>query len=164
MAILWGTPPPKKLREGSIHLLAIRAGETYACCVLGPMVGLQTHWAGGRSVPCTESDCRVHDCPITWKGYVPVIVDGHTWNGACKGSFPWVLIVTEEIGEDATAWRRGLCLQVMRPGKKSNGALAWNPLTIKTPDPLRPTFDVRPFVLRAAGLPQTVGLRVRRAE
>lgn len=152
MPISWGEPAPKKLAKGSIHLLAVRAGETRHVCALGPMVGLQTHWVGSRTLPCFGAECKHCDYPLTWKGFIPVVVDGFSWNGPSKGRFPWVLVVTEEVGEECQTWVRGTVATVQRPGRKSNGPMLCSLRgDVKPPTDLMPSFDVKPYVLRACG-------------
>lgn len=154
MAILWGVPPPAKRLKASINLLCVRAGQEAVCCVLGPLVGVQTHWAGNRSVPCVGSeDCQIHSLPLEWKGYVPVIASSWQYSGVTRKGHPWVLVVSQELGEDAAAWHRGQLVRVMRPGKKSNGPMTWMPAEGKPPKQLIEAFDVKPYVLRAAALP-----------
>jgi len=153
MAILWGVPPPPTLCRASINLLCVRAGEEAVCCVLGPLVGVQTHWDGRRSIPCVGAEsCPVHQFPQEWKGYVPVIASTWRYNGVTRKGARWVLVLSKEIGTHAAAWLRGEVIRVMRPGRKSNGPLDWMPDPGKPPKILPETFDVRPYVLRAAGL------------
>lgn len=157
MAILWGAPPPRKLCQAHIRLLCLTANQEVQACVLGPCVGVQTHWCEGRTRPCVgEEKCQFHDMPRTWKGFVPVICDGWSPHGKSRGVWTWVLVVTEEIGEAAVAWERGTLIRVMRPGSKSNGPLTFQVLATGKGDKLPPTFDVIPYVLRASGMSQTL--------
>lgn len=152
MAIAWGVAPPRKLCKSYIRLLAIRAGEKRPCCILGPTVGVQTHWDGGNTRICEGShDCRFHDQPLTWKGYTPVVCWGWTHEYRAKeGWFQWVLIVSEELGEEAMQWQRGEMVMVTRPGTKKNGAMRCEKLSAAPPVDLPPSFPVMPYVLRAA--------------
>lgn len=164
MAIQWGVQPPQKVLRAEIRLLCLRAGQEVAVAILGPALGVATHWVEGRSKPCQGSErCQFHDRPATWKGFVPVICDGWSPHGPRKGRWTWVLVVTEEIGADATAWERGTLWLVSRPGTKSNGPLHCSPLLTKFRGELPETFDVRPYVLRAAGMDLSTPLRILRS-
>lgn len=164
MAILWGVPPPAKLLRASINLLCVKASQEAVVCVLGPLVGVQTHWVGNRSIPCQGAlECRVHEKPIEWKGFVPVVC--HQWqlNGQTRNNAQWVLVVSAELGIDASAWLRGQIYRVMRPGRQSNGPMLAARVDQVWASPLPESFNVIPYVLRAAGLPalaRTVQQRV----
>lgn len=164
MPILWGVPPPPRVCKAGIRLLCVRAGQTFHCAVLGPTVGLATHWTGQRTVPCLGNECAFHDQPSTWKGYCPVWVEGYCWQGPAKGRFLWVLVVTEEIGEESLGWTRGLVVTVSRPGKKSNGPMTAQTLSRPIPDNLPDAFDVRPYVMRAAGFSRFSAKKLRIAQ
>jgi len=166
MKIVWGAAPPKKAGPGAIGLLSPLPGENRPCVLLGPLVGLQTHWVNGRTIPCTGSeDCRVHHEPQTWKGFAPVLCNGWTWRGKTPGSHLGVLVVTAEIGEDVLALHRGSKFTVHRLGTKRNSPLS---LTLegqwKDGVDLPEAFDVKPFVLRATGLGNPFLLRIRKAQ
>jgi len=151
VAIAWGAKPPHKLCKASIRLLCIDAGHEHVCCVLGPCVGLSTHWVGNRTLPCLGRDCGHHDKPQTWKGFIPVQVYQWSHQGKANGEFTWVLVVTEEIGEDALTWTRGEVVTVGRPGTKKNGPLRFSKRLEPCRAELPPGFDVRPYVMRASG-------------
>jgi hypothetical protein len=163
MPLRWGVPPPAKPLSGSVRLLCIKAGQKFNCCALGPMVGLQTHWIG-KTVPCLGDDCRHCDSPQTWKGYIPVVVDGWCSQGPAKGAFRWVLVVTEEIGQQCLTWPRGTVAMVARPGRKNNGPLTFSVRAdCCTPNDLPDCFDVKPYVLRASGFSYSAASMVRLA-
>jgi len=165
MAILWGAPPPDRPCRAGIHLLCVKATETRTVAVCGPLVGLQMHWNGERSIPCQGSEeCPDHELPCTWKGFMHVLCQGWHPKGRVNSWHPWVLVLSEEIGRDALAWTPGQVLEVMRLGGRSNGPLSWRPSTKAPPSPLPSPIDVKPYVLRAAGLPQGRQLRLRRAQ
>jgi hypothetical protein len=164
MPMQWGAPPPHKLYKGSIHLLCIRYGQSVDVAILGPMMGLETHWVGSRTMPCFGVDCKHCDYPKTWKGFSPVLAANLSWNGPAKGRFEWVLVVTEEIGEEFARFQRGEVVTVARPGRKKNGPLrcslkAGQKPLVDLPD----TFDVRPYVVRACGFSQSASARLRLA-
>lgn len=152
MAVEWGARPPRKLCKASIRILCLEAGQEVACCVLGPTVGVSTHWTGKRSVPCFgKRECQFCDTPKTWKGFTPVEVHAWSHQGKAQGFYPWVLMVTEEIGEESLTWERGQILMVGRPGKKSNGPLRALTRVGEWQGLMPQSFDVRPYVLRCSG-------------
>lgn len=154
MAMVWGVPPPVKFLRASINLLCVRAGQEAIISPLGPLVGVMTHWDGCRSIPCQGAlECPVHGKPLEWKGYLPVVADAWSLNGQLRKCAQWVLVVSPELGTDAAAWLRGQVYRVMRPGKKSNGPMMASRLEKVWSSPLPDTFNVIPYVLRAAGLP-----------
>jgi len=162
MAILWGVSPPVKRCKGSIRMLCIKSGQTFDLVVLGPCVGLQTHWVTNRTVPCLGSQaCPNHDQPLTWKGYVPVLVSNWSPEGKQQGNHLWVLVVTEEIGTEAMTWCRGQAMTVSRPGKKSNSPLVSRSRSLAAALDLPESFDVKPYVLRASGFDE--GCLIQRA-
>lgn len=152
MSIAWNVAPPRFRYKRSIRLLCVKAGEEFKMVVLGPQVGLQTHWTGTKTVPCCDvHECQFHDCPQTWKGYLPVAVENWSIGGKAPGVFPWVLVTTEEIGEEVSSLTRGQGLWVSRPGRNSKGPLCARILGKVKEEGLMPTFDVRPYILRASG-------------
>lgn len=147
-------------------MLAPKPGDSMQVAILGPLVGLQTHWVNCRTIPCTGAEeCRVHHEPITWKGFLPVYANGWTWRGKQQGWHLGVLVVTEEIGESVAALPRGSGITVKRRGSKHNSPLcftvhgAW-----KGDVDLPPAFDVKPYILRATGLGNVFHLRLRSAQ
>lgn len=147
-------------------MLCPKPGDEMRVAVLGPLVGLQTHWVNKRTIPCMGvQECRVHHEPLTWKGFLPVLASGWTWRGKVPGEHLGVLVVTEEIGQDVAALARGLVITVKRRSLKHN-----SPLSMLVNGPykgqldLPPSFDVKPYVLRATGLGNPLLLRLRRAE
>lgn len=166
MPIEYGVPPPKRGMGSDVGLLCPKPGDEMRLAVLGPLVGIQTHWVNGRTIPCTgEQECRVHHEPLTWKGFLPVLADGWTWRGKAPGLHLGVLVVTTEIGESAAAWPRGSCHTVRRRGSKRNSPLCFvTQADWQGAVDLPPTFDVKPFVLRATGLGNVFHLKLRRAE
>ena len=154
MPISWGVPPPAKATRGDIGLLAVNPGEVVLMRCLGPLTGLETHWVNRRTVACLgEADCRVHNYPVTWKGFMAVESHGRSWRGKAPGYHRAVLVVTEEIGEAAQVLRVGTLFAVQRAGKASNSPLSLSDEGIpKKPLVLPEAFDVRPYVLRAMGM------------
>ena len=157
MPPVWGESPPERPLKARIRLLCVRSGERFDCLVLGPMVGLRMHWLGNRSTPCMGSECQHCNRPATWKGYAPVLVAGHSPSGKEKGWHRWVLVISEEVGSDALAWTAGQGVTVFRRGSKNNGPMGWQPLSIPQGHTCPPSFDVRPYVLRACGLSNPTG-------
>ena len=166
MAIVFGVAPPKKPLGGDVGMLCPKPGDPIKVAVLGPMTGIQTHWVNHRTIPCTGAqECRVHHEPMTWKGFLPVLAEGWTWRGKTPGQHLGVLVVTEEIGELAAAWHRGLVVTIRRRSGKNNSPLAFDLHgDWKGPIDLPASFDVKPYILRATGLGNVFHLKLRRAE
>jgi hypothetical protein len=152
VGIQWGARPPSKVCKGSIRLLAIAAGQEVRIAVLGDVIGLETHWTGAKTVPCLGGeDCPACEFPRTWKGYCPILADGWSIHGKMPGRHPWVLVISEEIGEESLTWVRGTVATVGRPGRRNNGCMTSSILGQTPLETLIPAWDVRPYVLRACG-------------
>ncbi len=161
MAVVWGVKPPPRKLASSIGLVCIRAGEVVSGVKLGPLVGIQTHWAG-RTVLCTGAEsCQYHDEPQTWKGFCPVVLDGRSWRGSSPGLHSGVLVVSEEIGEGVDSCPVNFVFQVSRPGRRSNGAMCFEVQGASKVSKLPESWDVKPYVLRGMGLSETTIARLR---
>lgn len=152
MPVVFGVKAPRKATMADVRLLAVRQGETFEVFVLGPLVGLQTHWNGKKSVPCLGAeDCRFHDCPFTWKGYQPVAVPGWSIQGKKPGVHLWVLVASEEVGHILEGSNRGDRFCVSRRSGPCNAPMRVEFKGREKPELLPQTFDVKPYVLRASG-------------
>lgn len=162
MPVAWGMPPGKRLQKSFIRLLCPRVGQKVQICVLGPVMGVQTHWTEKGTKLCNGHECIWHDTPQTWKGYMPVLA--HNWcppGHYVNGSFEWVLVLGEETGDEAQAWKRGDCFVIDRPGKKHNAPLRATPVTVPIKGDLREAFDVIPYVQRATGQLAVPNIKLR---
>ena len=162
MPIVWGVAPPRRLAKSWIRLLVVKAGQSVPVRLLGPSLGIMTHWCNGRSIACLGSeDCQVHGLSQEWKGFAPAA----TWvaRGANTPAY-WretVLVISAGIAADVDACSRGSLLEISRPGKKHNGPMRMM-LAAKQPtdDPPEP-FDVRPYVIRAMQLDPILACKLR---
>lgn len=149
MEIVWTTTPPPRPLRSDIGLIAVQPGESVLARLLGPVWWTSTHWVEPRSVICTGSSCKWHDYPITSKGLVAVEAYNRTWRGPAKGYFLAVLVLTPEVGECASACSIGTTVELRRPAYSANAPLELAPVKDKATRPLPPSFDPRPFALRA---------------
>jgi len=165
MGILWGVSAPKSACKSGVGIVTVRAGETLSGVILGPVVGVMTHFSNGRSAPCVGAqNCTFHQLELRWQGFLPFWASNRDWRGKRSGVFPCVLLVTKAIGEDIEQCSRGTVIEVSRGASKVNDPLS---LIVKGQYkgelPLPDGFDVKPYVLRAAaGSTQRI-LRVHRA-
>lgn len=163
MPVAWGMSPPPRLVKAAIRLLCPKPDQRFTCAVLGGCLGVQTHWTGTRTVICEGHECGHHEKPMTWKGFVPVWVDGWAPPGfKKKGGFEWVLVIGEELGEDAVQWKRGEQYEVFRVGNKHNGPLHAQKLNREPPANLPEAFDVCPYVLRATNQQHVGAFKLKR--
>lgn len=162
MPILWGVPPPPRLPRSWIRLVAPQEGGKVLVARIGPLVGLMTHWVKPKTVACTGSaDCPVHDAPQTWKGFGPcVTATGNVVDGKCS----WreaVAVITEGLAEEWATLPLGSPVFLSRRGSKKNAPLIMEPAKLARIDPLPPSFDVKPYVLRAMGWPDDFAGQLR---
>lgn len=81
-----------------VRILSVHHDQPVAVRFLGPLLGLNTHWHSGRSIPCPgPADCpaSIHRTRTVYKAYAPV----ESWDGACKVWRPSVLEATEHLEE-----------------------------------------------------------------
>lgn len=154
MPIVWGMPAPARMPKSWIRLLCVRAGQSVQVRLLGPALGIYTHHVKGRTIACLgEGECRYHNFSQEWKGYCPAaLLQARTATAAAYWK-ETVLVVTPGIAEDVLACQAGDLLEVSRPGSKANGPLRIRPAAKQPVDEAPPPFDVRPYVIRAMGLP-----------
>lgn len=149
MGIAWDKPPQ---RRGGDYIQIFRARETGSDCLLllGPGVGVDTHWidAERKTLPCRGDTCRhcLADNPKRWRGYYPAV--------RLVGSSPVPVIfeVTEQsaLRLNERGELRGVAIEVSRSAKRG-------PIVIRFEDydrwskyrPRMPAaFDVRAVLLR----------------
>jgi len=155
MAILWDAPPPpRKGLDASIRLLCVRSGDGVLVAILGPLVGLKTHWIDEKTVACQGAEgCPYHDKPQTWKGYVAVLQIFDKGAGKlARAPAPSVLTCSEEIGWTMKSTLRGDVYFVARLGKKNNAPMRAEKRDLAIPGQLPASFDVKPYVARAMGI------------
>lgn len=108
-----GENPP--LDNTQIAVVTVPESGTLTVRFLGPILGILTHWFGGRSVACNgEGTCdpKYHKCRTTWKGYVAVEYVAATRPPTMR---PAVLEVTENLYEYiGTDNPRGQVWQLLR--------------------------------------------------
>jgi len=84
--------------NSSVQVLSVPDNLPIIVRFLGPVLGLETHWRSGRSIPCPgPGDCpsTIHRTGTIWKGYAPV----EAWEPANRHWRSWVLEVTESLEE-----------------------------------------------------------------
>lgn len=164
-SIVWGVPPPAFSTIPGVGLICLKAPDSVTCAVLGPVVGVMTHFVNGRTVPCTGSKhCEVHYLEQEWKGYLPCFALNRTWKGVRSGHWASILVVSKGIGVGVAACPRGSLITVSRTGGKPNDPLS---LEIKgewkSDIPLPESFDVKPYVERAVSKANQNRLRIKTA-
>lgn len=147
--VVWTTTPPASRLSTAIGLLALEPGESVVCRKLGPVWWTTCHWDGERNIICTGETCRIHDKPITQRGFVAVESDGRSWRGKSPGPHLSVLPVTLETAESVGVCASGSLFTVSRlPGNRKL-PLRIEPIDRKARTPCPAEFDPRPFALRA---------------
>jgi len=165
MAVHWGTKPPPRLPHSYIRLLAVKVGESPVVARLGPVLGIETHWTGERTVACLFPDeCPWHKEVQTWNGYLPgIAATGRDGNGRPA----WrrcVLVVTPEIAVDVDALPVGQPFIIARAGNNKRSALELRTTSVKGPHPVPESFSVIPYVCRAMNIPWDFACKLRIAE
>jgi len=82
-----------------VSVVAVPARDGLKCCFAGPVLGILTHWHGGKSYACGGVEhCHptIHKARGPWKGYAPVRV----WQPRTETWKPFVLEVTEHLEEE----------------------------------------------------------------
>jgi hypothetical protein len=161
MSRAWGQKPPAGLRNAWIRLHVLRQGQTAIYTLLGPLLGINTHWVEsdtpgvkGRTILCEGADqCRLcEDSPRTWKGYIAAALLVNPVSGTQRSWLPTVAVITEEIGQEVYELKPRTVIAIKREGKKHNSPLRLAVVTRSLPLCEEESFDVKPYVLRAMGL------------
>jgi len=165
MGILWGVKAPKSPCKAGVGIVTLRAGETVSGVVLGPVIGVMSHFANGRSAPCVGAEsCAFHGLDLRWQGFMPFWASNRDWKGKKAGAFLTVLMLTKAVGEEAELLSRGTVIRVSRGASKANDPLTLTSKGLYKGDcPLPEGFDVKPYVLRAAAAGSQRLLKLHRA-
>jgi len=132
-----------------VRVLSVPEGIPIVVRFLADVVGLDTHWKSGRTIPCPgveECAPTVHRLGVIWRGYSPV----EAWE-ASKGVWrPWVLEVTEALEERLRGrFLRGETWSLHRTEQKGRTSAVIGVYCEKTaPDEVRPAFEVEPVLRR----------------
>lgn len=167
--ILWGVTPPPSIAKSWIRVLVVKAGQTHQVRILGPALGVMTHYdpEEKRSIACLGAKhCPRHGLSQEWKGYVAACTPQAKTATAPAYWRETVLLISRGIAADVAALPAGCLVEIRRLPGKANNPLELRVMPRQPEDePLAP-FDVRPYVLRAMGLSEEIGckLRLRRAE
>lgn len=95
--IAWaGIPSAEEIRPMLLIVPAPSEGQVELVLLSRQLVGVWTHWIGGRTTPCTSPHncpCEGFEIPRRWKGYLgaylmpagQVVLAEITWHAANKG-------------------------------------------------------------------------------
>lgn len=75
----WTNHPPNDPRGHALQLIRTPAnGKLTLAVTSSDMIGCNTHWYGGRTVPCQEPDCDAckDGMPWRWHAYLAALVAG----------------------------------------------------------------------------------------
>lgn len=154
----WEVPPPPAAPEvtKAIGILRVHPAQTFHVCVLGPWIGLWTHWLDGESRPCKGGACRLcPDTPKRWKGYAAGCVYRRD---LMAGTGSWERTVIEITDGCRGILDRDITGAVIklsrRPGKANNPLIAEVIMPSSPLPQMPPAFDVRPVVARIYGWKQ----------
>lgn len=137
------------LHPSPVRVLSVPADNPMCVRFLADVLGLDTHWKSGRTIPCSgvgECPVSLHRLGIIWRGYAPVEV----WEPAPKLWRPFVLEVTESLEETLRGRQlRGEVWALSRSEDRGRSS----PVIGVYCESLReaavsPAFDVQPILLR----------------
>lgn len=117
-------PDPALIRR-PLKVVRVKPGEplrvVHLCRVI---VGLDTHWFGGSTIACTQTECKAcdRDVPIVWKGFVPVGKMSDPTHQALLQITPNVIGTLEQY-QLATLGYLGLEVVYERSGSRLNSPL-----------------------------------------
>lgn len=154
-------PTPSRKPSSPVQVLSVPVNLPVCVRFLGPVLGLDTHWRSGRTIPCPGPDeCPVslHRTALIWKGYGPV----EAWESSCRHWRSFVLEVTESLEEDLRGRDlRGEVWQLHRMQKSGKTDPVAGIFCERLPEhSLSKTFDIVPVLLRLFHVPRlTLGTR-----
>jgi len=152
MSILWGVEPPPDDLDPAIGVLVVKPGWNVVARVLGPLTGVMTHWVKGRTKICLGAEsCPFHECPMIWRGYMPVQCQDYDWRGPQKGKHLAALMVTPSVSKVARSLRVGEVFRVSRETSNVRARLIIVPTEQAAGSKVPEVFDVKPYVLKATG-------------
>lgn len=146
----WTDRPPEDDRSFSLPLIRCPAsGSIWGLVTSETMIGTQTHYWHGRTIPCSEQNCPacVDGFPWRWHGYVGLLLlpkHQHV-----------ILEMTAQAVEPIVKWAdgresiRGTALQAKRIGNRKNGRVL---ISVKAGDPERIQMPDVPNLVAALGL------------
>lgn len=132
-----------------VRVLSIPAGIPMCVRFLGPVLGLDTHWKAGRSIPCPGwEDCPsgIHKLGIIWRGYAAA----EAWDPGKRHWKPFVLEVTEALEERLRDRDlRGETWAIHRTEEKGRSSPVVGVFCERLPaEELRQAFDIEPVLRR----------------
>lgn len=121
---------PPEWRDGEIAILTPRPGRPIIAIATADCIsGVETHWIGSRTVPCTRYSGQCPGCkaepalPIRWKGFLPVYLK-HSRTQALLQIAPSALrSLLQDAGGDLPPLR-GKWIDARRKGSHANSSVS----------------------------------------
>ena len=76
---IYTNSPPDDPRGHALTLMRVPANGSFSAIITSPdLIGCQTHWFGGRTVPCDSTQCKACEegVPWRWHAYVSALLGG----------------------------------------------------------------------------------------
>lgn len=133
----------------AVRVLSVPLGVPIVVRFLGDILGLDTHWKSGRTVPCAgEDECpsSLHRLGVIWRGYAAV----EMWIGSKSHWQPSALEVTEALEERLRGRElRGETWSLHRTEIKGKSSPVVGIFCEKgEPNELREAFELEPILRR----------------
>jgi len=132
--------PPEANRYALPLLRTPKAGALFAIITSPDLIGLDTHFWKGHTMPCEAPNCEAceHGMPTAWHGYIAVFNPASNHQALLEFTPAGGLQL--EAYRDTAGTLRGANLKAERAGKRANGRLQFtlspsDPQRVHIPDP-----------------------------